>query len=112
MPRKMQMLVKMFCGLSCKKAAMLVCGGFSVLLLFSYMFAFNHGLPEDIIAANKQNVPQNRLFAGKDTKDMDELDQEVAEEERKATEYWDNFIKKHDFVPIGEIYDNCGRSNI
>lgn len=76
------------------------------------MLMFNHGPPEDIIAANKAKTLQDRHFADKNTKHLDELEREIAEEERKATEYWDNFIKEHDFVSIGEIYDNCGKPSM
>jgi len=102
------MLLKNFCNLTCKKALVLVFGAVVFLIFTCYMLMFNHGQPEDIIAANKGTKSHGRHFAEKNLKNLDELEREIAEEERKAIEYWETFIKEHDFVAIGEIYDNCG----
>lgn len=94
------------CNMTCKKAVMLVFAIVFVLFFGSYMAFFHHGAPEGIMAQNRANRPGIRVFQDKD-KHMNELDHEIAEEEREAIEYWEDFIKKNDFTPIGEIFDNC-----
>lgn len=86
---------------------MLVFGIFFVVFFTCYLVFFNHGAPENIMAANKQNRKGIRLFEDKDSH-KNELDKEIEADERKALEYWEEFIKKHDYTAIGEIYDNCG----
>ena len=39
----------------------------------------------------------------------DELEQELEAELTQAAEKWEKFIKAHNYVSIGEIYDNCGK---
>ncbi|KAH3849867.1 hypothetical protein DPMN_092271 [Dreissena polymorpha] len=97
------------CNLTCKKASMLVCGGFIILMFTLYALFFNHGAPEDIMVANKgsQVNPKFKHYHDRDPHKMNELEKEVAEEERRAAQHWDEFIAKNDFVNIGEIYDNC-----
>ena len=39
----------------------------------------------------------------------DELEQQLEAELTQAAEKWELFIKQHQYVSIGEIYDNCGK---
>ncbi|XP_052819259.1 putative phosphatidylglycerol/phosphatidylinositol transfer protein DDB_G0278295 [Mya arenaria] len=99
---------KTMCNITCRKACMILVGLFFLLTFTSYMLFFNHGAPEEIMTANKGNKhPKFRHYAERDAKHMDELEKDIAAEEKKAIEYWDNFIQKNNFVSIGEIYDNC-----
>lgn len=102
----LRVLYRAMCNLTCKKALILTCGVFIVVIFTCYMLFFNHGAPETIMAQNKGNRPSIRAFADKDGH-KHELDKELEEEERKAVEYWEQFITKNDFTAIGEIYDNC-----
>lgn len=99
----------MLCHLSCKKAVLLLSGGFLFTLFSTYLLMFNHGEPEGIMESNKLNYPKERRLDKKDMDHLDGLEKELMEEDLKATEFWDKFIKQHDYVSIGEIYDNCGK---
>lgn len=85
----------------------MTCFLFLIVIFSSYMVFFNHGAPESIMAENRGKRPSVRMFVDKDSH-KNELDKELEEEERKAVEHWEQFIKKHDYTAIGEIYDNCG----
>ena len=59
------------------------------------------------MAANRQ---VGRPYAVKNSdSSMDELEQELEEEITQAADKWEKFIKVHNYVSIGEIYDNCGK---
>ncbi|XP_060563256.1 putative phosphatidylglycerol/phosphatidylinositol transfer protein 2 [Ruditapes philippinarum] len=102
----LRVVYRKMCNLTCKKAVILAFGIFFVLFFVCYLAFFNHGPPENIMAANRGNRKGIRLFEDKDSH-KNELDKEIEAEERKALEYWEDFIKKHDYTAIGEIYDNC-----
>lgn len=85
----------------------MTCFLFLIVIFVSYMVFFNHGAPESIMAENRGKRPSVRMFVDKDSH-KNELDKELEEEERKALEHWEQFIKDHDYTAIGEIYDNCG----
>lgn len=94
-----------------KRALMLCCGIFFVVFFLAYLTFFNHGAPENIMEQNRHNRPKLRLFGGKSNDEdshMNDIENDLAEEAKRAQEYWEGFIKKNDFTAIGEIYDNCG----
>ena len=76
--------------------------------VISYFLLFNHGPPEDIMSANRYKKESARFFPAKREEHMDDLEKHVHVEKKKAFQYWENFITENKFVPIGEVYDNCG----
>lgn len=106
MPKRYKFCNRM-CNLTCKKALLLGCGTFVIIIFTCYGLFFHHGPPEEILQANKGNRQQIRHFAFRDEQNMNELEKQVAIEEKKAIALWENFIKSNGYVSIGEIYDNC-----
>lgn len=91
---------------------MLAFGVIFALTLLSYAMLFNHSNPDDIMSANKANRNPRFRNAAHGRDHHDELEADIAREEQKAIDYWEDFITKNNFVSIGEIYDNCGKFNL
>jgi len=98
-------ITRMMCNLTCKKALILLFSGFVATIFFGYFLFYNHDDP-DMIMANNRRAQEGGQWH-KDTRHMDETELEVHEEERKAIEYWEKFVKDHKYTAIGEVYDNC-----
>ncbi|CAH1780094.1 unnamed protein product [Owenia fusiformis] len=97
----------------------------SFLLAGIYVMYFQHGSPEDILAANrrstlrkthsvKDNMKRLHVEYGKNESDEDFDDSEEYDDEEDETDIvkssqllWDRWIEKNNHVSIGEIYDKC-----
>ena len=82
------------------------------MIVVIYSQFFNHAPAEHIMAANRQGdrIKVKAFVRGTTYADEspDELEQQLEAELNQAAEKWEKFIKLHQYVSIGEIYDNCG----
>lgn len=85
------------------------------MIFVIYSQFFNHGPAEHIMAANRQGdrVKVKAIVRGTTYADEspDELEQQLEAELTQAAEKWEQFIKQHQYVSIGEIYDNCDEND-
>jgi len=99
--------------MNCRKAPIICLMVFSSAIFSVYMVFFNHGPPEEIMAANRKKFDDGRMKrgdvdgknTGSSSKDM-ENDLFV-----ESLKIWNDFVKTNNYVSIGDIYDSCGKLN-
>jgi hypothetical protein len=78
---------------------------FCSAVLSVYMVFFHHGPAEEILANNmREDKSANKKHLSKTI-----VDDSPASDAMKV---WENFVEKHNYVVIGEMYDDCGKISI